>query len=79
MDVPRVMTAAIGVALAPTAALATAPAIRVQPQVMVGTGLTAKKPFEAWFVFDKSFDPRVPGYAVPDGARCCDCPAGMDP
>ena len=34
---------------------------------MVSTGLAAKQPFEAWFVFDKSSDPRMPGYAVPAG------------
>ena len=38
---------------------------------MVSTGLAAKQPFEAWFVFDKSSDPKVPGYAVPAGATIC--------
>ncbi len=36
---------------------------------MVSTGLAANQPFEAWFVFDKSLDPRVPGYAVPAGTE----------
>ena len=36
-------------------------------QPMISTGLAAKQPFEAWFVFDKSPDPTVPGYAVPAG------------
>jgi hypothetical protein len=35
---------------------------------MVSTGLAAKQPFEAWFVFDKSPDPTVAGYSVPAGA-----------
>ena len=49
-------------------ALADAPSVTVGYQPMVSTGLAAKQPFEAWFVFDKSPDPRVPGYAVPAGA-----------
>jgi hypothetical protein len=36
-------------------------------QPMVSTGLAAKQPFEAWFVLDKSSNPRVPGYALPAG------------
>jgi hypothetical protein len=48
--------------------LAAAPATTVEHQVMVSTGLAAHNPFEAWFVFDKSADPTVPGYAVPAGA-----------
>jgi hypothetical protein len=62
-----------GAALA--ALLATAPARAEAPpaatvayQPMVSTGLAAQNPFEAWFVFDKSSDPTVPGYAVPAGA-----------
>jgi hypothetical protein len=51
-----------------TPALAGAPSVTVGYQPMVSTGLAAKQPFEAWFVFDKSPDPRVPGYAVPAGA-----------
>jgi hypothetical protein len=31
-------------------------------------GLRLSQPFEAWFVFDKSFDPMIQGYAVPAGA-----------
>ncbi len=45
-----------------------APATTVIYQPMVSTGLAANEPFEAWFVFDKSSDPKVPGYAVPAGA-----------
>ncbi|MDE2167678.1 MAG: hypothetical protein KGJ66_15240 [Alphaproteobacteria bacterium] len=60
--------AATCVALAPVIARAEAPATTVQYQVMVSTGLAARKPFEAWFVFDRSSDPRVSGYAVPAGA-----------
>lgn len=44
------------------------PATTVGYQPMISTGLAARQPFEAWFVFDKSFDPAVPGYAVPAGA-----------
>jgi hypothetical protein len=49
-------------------ARADAPAVTVEYQPMVSTGLAASQPFEAWFVFDKSSDPRVPGYAIPAGA-----------
>ncbi len=51
--------------IAPTRA--EAPRTTVDYQPMVSTGLAANQPFEAWFVFDKSPDPRVPGYAVPAG------------
>jgi hypothetical protein len=51
-----------------TTVRAEAPAVTVAYQPMVSTGLAAKEPFEAWFVFDKSLDPTVPGYAVPAGA-----------
>jgi hypothetical protein len=51
-----------------TPAQAGAPSVTVAYQVMVSTGLAARNPFEAWFVFDKSSDPTVPGYAVPAGA-----------
>lgn len=47
---------------------ADAPKTVVGYQPMISTGLAAKQPFEAWFVFDKSADPSVPGYAVPAGA-----------
>jgi len=47
---------------------ATAPHTTVAYQVMVSTGLAARHPFEVWFVFDKSSDPTVPGYAIPAGA-----------
>ena len=47
---------------------ATAPHTSVAYQVMVSTGLAARNPFEAWFVFDKSSDPAVPGYTIPAGA-----------
>ena len=45
-----------------------APPVTVTYQPMVSTGLAAKQPFEAWFVFDKSSDPTMQGYAVPAGA-----------
>jgi hypothetical protein len=51
-----------------TAAYAGAPGATVQYQPMVSTGLAANQPFEAWFVLDKSSDPRMPGYAIPAGA-----------
>lgn len=44
------------------------PATTVEHQVMTCTGLATGYPFEVWFVFDKSSDPRVPGYAIPAGA-----------
>ena len=44
-----------------------APSVTVEYQPMVSTGLAAKQPFEAWFVFDKSLDPSVPGYSAPAG------------
>lgn len=44
------------------------PSVTVAYQPMVSTGLAAKQPFEAWFVFDKPSDPTVPGYSVPAGA-----------
>lgn len=50
-------------------ARADAPAVTVEHQPMVSTGLAASQPFEAWFVFDKSSDPRVPGYAIPAALR----------
>jgi hypothetical protein len=60
------LTAATIVAVMP--ARAAAPQITVAHQVMVGTGLAARNPFEVWFVLDKSSDPTVPGYEVPAGA-----------
>ena len=51
--------------LAAAPARAEAPVTTVGYQPMVSTGLAAKQPFEAWFIFDKSPDPAVPGYAVP--------------
>ncbi len=51
-----------------TAAHAGAPGAAVAYQPMVSTGLAASQPFEAWFVLDKSSDPRVTGYAIPAGA-----------
>jgi hypothetical protein len=61
-----VFAAAIMVAATP--ARAAGPQVTVAHQVMVGTGLAARNPFEAWLVLDKSSDPTVPGYAVPAGA-----------
>lgn len=52
-----------------TVAQADAPRTIVGYQPMISTGLAARQPFEAWFVFDKSSDPMVPGYAVPAGAE----------
>ena len=60
------LAAATIVAVMP--ARAAAPQITVAHQVMVGTGLAARNPFEAWLVLDKSSDPTVPGYEVPAGA-----------
>jgi hypothetical protein len=54
-------------ALVAPAARAEPPALTVGYQPMVSTGLAAKEPFEAWFIFDKSNDPAIPGYAVPAG------------
>jgi hypothetical protein len=63
------LLAALGAAaLASPVARAEAPAMTVGYQPMVSTDLAAKEPFEAWFIFDKSVDPAVPGYAVPVGA-----------
>lgn len=53
---------------ASTSAYAGPPAISVEHQVMTCEGLAAGYPFEAWLVFDKSSDPRVPGYSIPAGA-----------
>lgn len=58
----------LGVSALATSAQAAAPATTVIYQPMVSTGLAAHEPFEAWFAFDKSSDPIVPGYAVPAGA-----------
>ena len=49
-------------------ALAAPPPTTVGYQPMVSTGLAAHQPFEAWFVFNKSFDPTVSGYEIPAGA-----------
>jgi hypothetical protein len=48
-------------------ARADAPQVTIALQPMVSTGLAAGQPFEAWFVFDKSSDPAVPGHGVPAG------------
>jgi len=65
-----ISTALIGfvLALSVPPAGAAAPHTTVAFQVMDSTGLAARRPFEAWFVFDKSSDPTVPGYSVPAGA-----------
>ena len=55
-------------ALTTIPAQADPPATTVTYQPMVSTGLAARNYFEAWFVFDKSPDPTVPGYAIPAGA-----------
>jgi hypothetical protein len=49
-------------------ARAATPSVTIAYQPMVSTGLAAKQPFEAWFVFDRPADPNIPGYAVPAGA-----------
>jgi hypothetical protein len=64
----RVATLLCAFAFAAAPARAEAPATTVAYQPMVSTGLAARHPFEAWFVFDKSPDPTVPGYALPAGA-----------
>lgn len=61
-------TVVCATAFAALSARADAPATTVAYQPMVSTGLAARHPFEAWFVFDKSPDPTVPGYALPSGA-----------
>lgn len=48
-------------------ALAEAPSTTIAYPPMISTGLAAQEPFEAWFVFDQSFDPSVPGLAIPAG------------
>lgn len=48
--------------------LAETPAMSVFYQPMVSTGLAAGHPHESWFVFDKWFDPSIPGHAIPAGA-----------
>lgn len=59
--------AVVATTLVALPARAEPPAMTIGYQPMVSTGLAAKQPFEAWFVFDKSADPTVPGYAVPAG------------
>ncbi len=67
-DIPFYAAAAACALLAFTAqASAAPPSTTVDFQPMISTGLAAKHPFEAWFVFDKSSEPSVPGYAVPAG------------
>ena len=56
------------IALGAAPASAAAPKTSVAHQVMVSDGLAARRPFEAWFVFDKSSDPAMPGYSIPAGA-----------
>jgi len=52
----------------PTPSHADPPRTTVAYQPMISTGLAARNLFEAWFIFDKSSDPAVPGYAIPEGA-----------
>ena len=68
MKFPIATFAGMLLAASGASAVAAPPATTVEYQVMVSTGLAAGQPFEAWFVFDKPADPRVPGYAVPPGA-----------
>jgi hypothetical protein len=69
-DIQLLATATASLLLLSTGlASADPPNMTVGYQPMVSTGLAAKHPFEAWFVFDKSADPRVPGYAVPSGTK----------
>jgi len=67
---PALLATAVAVVSMFTAPLAQAeaPGTTVAFQPMVSTGLAARYPFEAWFVFDKSSDPTVPGYAIPTGS-----------
>jgi hypothetical protein len=58
---------AVATMLAALPARAEPPQTTIDYQPMISTGLAAKQPFEAWFIFDKSLDPAVPGYAVPAG------------
>lgn len=60
-----VLTAAI-VLFAATAWTSPPPATIVY-QPMTGDGFAAGFPFEAWVYFDRSPDPKVPGYAFPEG------------
>jgi len=63
-----VLLVGMAIALGAAPAHAAPPHTTVAFQVMDSTGLAARRPFEAWFVFDKSSDPTVPGYSVPAGA-----------
>lgn len=63
-----VLLTGLAIAASAVPAQAAAPHVTVAFQVMDSTGLAARRPFEAWFVFDKSSDPTVPGYSVPAGA-----------
>ena len=66
---PYAVATASVLLLLPTWASADPPETTVEYQPMVSTGLAAKHQFEAWFVFGKSLDPSVSGYAVPAGAK----------
>lgn len=68
MKLPRHAMLLIGTMAAMHVSWAGAPATRIEPQVMISTGLAARYPFEAWLVFDKSSDPSVAGYTLPAGA-----------
>ena len=65
----RIISAALLGLLFANTALAVAPPTTVEYQPMISTGLAANKPFESWFVFDKSFDPQVLGYEMPAGGK----------
>jgi hypothetical protein len=54
--------------LSAATAAAAPPGARVEYQPMASDGLAAGHPFEAWVVFDVSFNPAVPGLALPSGA-----------
>ncbi|MCX7165008.1 MAG: hypothetical protein NTV11_01890 [Rhodocyclales bacterium] len=64
----RAIYAALGLLFA-SSVPAAPPPTTVEYQPMVSTGLAAKMPFEAWFVFDKSLDSKVTGYEIPAGAK----------
>ena len=65
----RLSAAASFLLLSTGGAWADPPNVTVGYQPMVSTGLAANHAFEAWFVFDKTSDPHVQGYAVPAGTK----------
>ena len=64
---PLLAAAVAGEVCSVPLARAEAPDTTVAYQPMVSTGLAARHPFEACFVFDNSSDSALPGYAIPAG------------